>query len=183
LKKIILIFSFISILFVSSFSLEVSACSCTQLPSVEKELERSNAVFSGKVIGVREKRSLNGNASKLVLFEVTSTWKGVEQSQIMITTGLGGGDCGIDFKEGEKYLVYAQESTMYGAKSLVSIICGRTNELSSSQNDLAILGEGKIPKEKVDLTDEFAGYQSYIWGAVIGVIIIFSIVIVKRRKK
>lgn len=162
--------------------MEVSACSCAESPSVEEELERSNAVFSGKVISVREKRSLNGNVSKLVLFEVTNTWKGVEQSQIMITTGLGDGDCGIDFKEGEEYLVYAHESTMYGAKSLVSGICDRTNKLSAAKNDLAILGEGKPPNEKVDLTGEFAGYQSYIWGAVIGVIAIFSIVIVKRRK-
>lgn len=182
MKKSILIFSFISILFISSFSSEVSACSCVQLPNVEEELERSNAVFSGKVIDVREKRSLTGNVSKLVLFEVTSTWKGVQQSQIMITTGLDSGDCGIDFKGGKEYLVYASESTMYGAKSLVSIICDRTNQLSSLQSDLAILGEGKPPHEKVDLTGEFAGYSSYICGAVIGVIAIVLIVIVKRRK-
>lgn len=119
----ILAFIFMSIFIIVSFPSITSACSCAELPSVEEELEQSTAVFSGKVLGVREKRSLNGYMKKSVLFEVKNTWKGVKQSQMIITTGQGGGDCGIDFIVGKEYLVYANESTIYGAKSLVSVIC------------------------------------------------------------
>ena len=121
--------------------------------------------------------------SKSVLFEVTNIWKGVEQSQIIITTGTSDGDCGINFKEGQEYLVYANESTMYGAKSLVSVICDRTNELSSLQGDLTILGEGQPPIVEVDLTGKHKGNQLYIWGAVVIAIGILFVFILNRRKK
>lgn len=185
LKKAIqiLVCTFMGILFISSFPSITSACKCAELPSVWEEFERSKAVFSGKVVDIREKRSLNGYTSKSVLFAVINTWKGVKQSQIIITTGQGGGDCGYDFKEGEEYLVYANESTMFGAKSLVSSICDRTNEFSSSQEDLAILGEGKPPIDKVDLTGKHEGNQLYIWVAVIVAIAVVLIFILKRRKK
>ena len=179
----ILAFVFISILLIGSFPSTTSACSCAELPGVEEEFEHSKAVFSGKVVDIREKRSLNGYTSKSVLFEVTNTWKGVEQSQIIITTGQGRGDCGFDFKEGEEYLVYANESTMYGAESLVSVICDRTNELSSLQNDLAILGEGQPPIEEVDLSDQHKGNQLYIWVTIVVAIYKVAIFLLIRRKR
>jgi hypothetical protein len=101
MRKVLPILAFMSILFVSSFPLITSACSCAELPSVKEEFERSKAVFSGRVINIREKQSLNGYTSKSVLFKVTNTWKGVKQSQIIIYTGQGGGNCGFDFKEGQ----------------------------------------------------------------------------------
>ena len=72
---------------------------------------------------------------------------------------------------------------MYGAKSLVSVICDRTNELSSLQEDLTILGEGQPPIEEVDLTGKHKGNQLYIWGAVVIAIGILFVFILNRRKK
>ncbi|MGA3678328.1 hypothetical protein ACPCXF_25220, partial [Lysinibacillus agricola] len=106
----------------------------------EEEFESSKVVFSGKVVDLKERLSLKGYKTKSVLFEVTNTWQGVEQSQIIITTGQGGGDCGYNFIKGEEYLVYANESIIYGAKSLVLAICNRTDMLSSSQENLEVLG-------------------------------------------
>lgn len=40
---------------------------------------------------------------------------------------------------------------MYGVKSLVATICDRTDVLSSSQEDLEVLGEGQPPITEVDL--------------------------------
>lgn len=171
-----------SILLIGSFPSITNACSCAELPSVEEEFERSQAVFSGKVVDVREKRSLKGELTKSVLFEVTNTWRGVKQSQIIITTGQGGGSCGFHFNEGQEYLVYAYESTMYGAKSLVTTICDRTNELSVLQEDLTILGEGQQPIEDVDLTGKREGNQLYIWVAIVIAMGIFLISIFRRRK-
>ncbi|MBW9234790.1 hypothetical protein JQK62_21625, partial [Leptospira santarosai] len=80
------------------------------------------------------------------MFEVAETWKGVSESQVFIITGSGGGDCGYEFQVGQDYLVYATESTMYGNQAeLVTIICDRTTELGSAQEDLAVLGKGKEP--------------------------------------
>lgn len=186
MKKVvsILVFVFISFLLISFFPINASACSCAEPFSVEKEFERSNAVFSGKVLEIREKKGLKGYMTRSVLFEVTSTWKGIQQSQIIIATGLGGGDCGIDFKEEQEYLVYAYESTMYGEKKLITTICDRTNKLSASQEDLIILGDGQSPNEIVDLTEEHKGNQLYMWGAIVAVIVIgLAVIIVLRRRK
>ena len=185
MKRVIPILSiiFICFLFLLSFPTNASACSCAELPSVEEEFERSQAVFSGRVVDVREKRSIKGYQTKSVLFEVTNTWKGVKQSQIIITTGQGGGDCGFNFKEGQEYLVYVNKSTMYGGKTLVSTICDRTNELSVLQEDLKILGEGQPPIEDVDLTGKHEGNQLYIWVAIVIAIGILLISIFRRRKQ
>ena len=80
-------------------------------------------------------------------------------------------------------MVYVNESTMYGGKTLVSTICDRTNELSVLQEDLTILGEGQPPIEEVDLTGKYEGNQFYMWGAVVIAISIVFIFIFKRRKK
>lgn len=179
----LLVFIFIGIFIIGSFPSITSACSCAELSSVEEEFELSKAVFSGKVVDIKVRRSLKGYTTQSVLFEVTKTWKGVEQSQIRITTGQGGGDCGYNFKKGNEYLVYAYESTMYGAKSLVSTTCSRTDVLSSSQKDLAVLGEGQPPIEEVNLIGKDNRNLIYIW-ATLGVaicIVVFFILI--RRKK
>jgi hypothetical protein len=161
-----------------------NACSCAQPPSVKSELSSSDVVFSGKVISVREKRSLNGYLTKQAIFEVSQTWKGVKQSQIMITTGQGGGDCGINFIEGEDYLVYSRESDMYGKKLLTSIICDRTVELVAANEDLSVLGEGKPPVEKVDIVSNDVNSRNLIF-ILFGVIVAGLIAIWgwKRIKK
>lgn len=181
LKKAMTILAFIFT--IGSFPSITSACSCAYLPSVEEEFELSKAIFSGKVVDIKEKQSLKGDTTKSVLFEVTNTWKGVEQSQVIITTGQGGGDCGYNFIKGEEYLVYANESIMYGTKSLISTICNRTYVLSSSQEDLEILGEGQPPIEEVNLIDKHIRNQIYIWATVavaIGIVVFF---ILNKRKR
>jgi len=183
-KKAIPLFAFIFvfIFIIGSFPSITSACSCAELPSVKDEFERSKAVFSGKVVAIKEKRSFTGYTTQSVLFDVTSTWKGVDQSQMIITTGQGGGDCGIDFTEGEEYLVYANDSNMYGAESLVTIICDRTDALSSLQEDLEVLGEGQPPIKEVDLRSKHNGSQKYIWAVVIAIGIVVFFIIRTRRK-
>lgn len=181
MKKVITFFFFVSLLVINSFPSIVSACSCAELPSVKEEVERSDAVFSGMVLDIREKR----NASKSVLFEVRNIWKGADESQIIITTGQGGGDCGFIFKEGTEYLVYASESTLFGEKSLASSICDRTNKMTSLQEDITILGDGQPPTKEVDLTREHAGSNLYIWVTVAAVMGIMAVVIliIKNRGK
>jgi len=185
LKKIIafLAFIFIGIFIIGSFPSVTNACSIAELPSVEEQFKLSKAVFSGEVVDIKEKKSLKGYTSKSVLFEVTNTWKGVEQSQIIITTGQGGGDCGYNFIKGNEYLVYANESTMYGAKSLVSTIGNRTDVLSSAQKDLEVLGEGQPPIEVVNLTGKHNRDLIYIWATLgVAICIVVFFVLIRRKK-
>lgn len=125
----------------------------------------------------------------MVHFEVLQIWKGIENSQVMITTGLGGGDCGFDFQVGQEYLVYASKSTMYGEKTLVAVICSRTSEISLAQGDLQILGEGEIPLKDVELSiveinkkGAIIGGTQSLWGILIlGVLLIPIIAYIKRK--
>lgn len=148
---VFVLFFFIFSTMMTLFPSYGAACSCAQPPGVKEELSQSKAVFSGKAIKVEEKKSAAGFTTKSVLFEVKEAWKGVSQSPIEVTTGAGGGDCGYEFKKGQSYLVYANDSDMYGSKKLTVIICSRTAEISAAQDDLAILGEGQVPEEKGDL--------------------------------
>ena len=80
-------------------------------------------------------------------------------------------------------MVYADESIMYGAKSLVSVICDRTDMLSSSQEDLEVLGDGQPPTEEVNLSVKHNSNQLYIWATVavtIGIVVFF--ILYKRKR-
>lgn len=166
---------------IGSFPAETSACSCAELPTVAEELEQSEAVFSGKVIEITEKKA-KGYMTKSVLFEVTNTWKGLEQSQVIITTGLGGGDCGFRFIEGQEYLVYANESDMYGEKSLTTIMCDRTNTLSALQEDLEFLGAGETPTEKAEMNSNNNNNPFYLWIALAIIVALPAFLFMKRKK-
>jgi hypothetical protein len=174
-------FSFISISILPGTGF---ACSCAEPPAVEDEFEQSTAVFTGKVREIKEQKHLGGRMTKKVLFDVTKTWKGVSESQVIIATGFGGGDCGYEFQNDEEYLVYASPSTIYGDKDdLTTIICDRTNEVSAAQDDLIILGEGKVPTETVNLENEWNGISPYAWILAIIVIVAVAFFIWKRFKK
>ncbi|MFZ3591136.1 hypothetical protein ACOI1C_18275 [Bacillus sp. DJP31] len=158
------------------------ACSCIEPGAVEVELERSDAVFTGKAIEIKEQKQLGGGTINKILFELIATWKGESKSQIVITTGQGHGDCGYDFRQGEEYLVYAHRSSMYGYNNtgLTTIVCDRTNELSEAEDDLVELGEGKAPTEEGNLVNKFYGTRTLLWMIAI-VVIGFVSFLVRRR--
>lgn len=161
----------------------VHACSCASPQTVEAQFSRSEAVFAGRVLDVNEQRNLNGSMTKAALFEVSSIWKGAPISQIIIHTGSGGGDCGIHFENGKEYLVYAGRSTMYGDKELlVTIICDRTVALDQAQEDLAVLGAGTLPTEKVNLEGELSRLHPSIWFAIVGLVVLVTTIFLVRRK-
>jgi hypothetical protein len=187
-RKIInlILMTFIVLSIMTSFiPSTVYACSCASPPDVEAQFSRSEAVFAGRVLEVKEQRYLNGSMTKAALFEVSHIWKGGTESQIIINTGSGGGDCGLNFEEGKEYLVYAHPSTMYGDKELlITIICDRTNALDQTQEDLAVLGEGKVPTEQVNLEGNLYRLNPYFWVTMIGIAVIgTTIFFVWRRAR
>ena len=75
----------------------------------------------------------------MVTMEVFRFWKGVSQNQLSLYTASGGeASCGFDFKDGEEYLVYANDSD----GDLYVSLCSRTASLALAQEDLNVLGAG-----------------------------------------
>jgi len=57
-------------------------------------------------------------------------------TEIEVFTGYGGGDCGYEFKIGQRYLVYAYRHK----EKLTTSICTRTKSFINANEDLAFLG-------------------------------------------
>ena len=53
-----------------------------------------------------------------------------------MATGTGGGDCGYDFKIGERYLIYAHQ---WGSNRLTTSVCTRTRPYAKADEDLEFL--------------------------------------------
>ena len=122
-------------------------CDCNPPPGVVQSLEKAKAVFVGKVISVKKTdKNCPALCQVNVLFEVEESWKGVDEKRVVVSTGHGFGDCGVGFKRGRRYLVYAggAVATRYSAS-----VCSRTRSLAHEQarQDLKELGAGKRLRE------------------------------------
>src|SRR6185436_12957521 len=90
----------------------------------------ASAVFAGTVIAVREKpapkkidrNDLDWLPRFAYKFSVQQAYSGVAGTEVEVYTGSGGGDCGYQFKVGQRYLVYAH---LYKER-LTTGICTRT---------------------------------------------------------
>ena len=93
-----------------------------------------------------------------VSFEVLHSFHGDQRRTMQLSTGLGGGDCGIDFEVGKRYLVYAFKDE---AGELSTNTCTRTTRLEKSHENLASLpGKRAAPatnKEASTTTSKLCG--------------------------
>lgn len=168
------------------FPLSAIACSCVENRGVEEALEQAEAVFSGRVLDVKEQKGADGYLAKAVHFSVDRAWKGVNETEIIIATGLGGGDCGIDFIVGEEYLVYANQSSWHASIApLEAIICSRTTSLATAEEDLQELGEGTLPEHDVELMIGQSDPVKWWAGAIggMGVLVVLGLLWRKRLRK
>jgi hypothetical protein len=110
------------------------ACSCSYGGgSIAKVSFSSDAVFVGKVIEIKKREQVIGFLPKgsetlrlpesakrgrfllsqmqIVKFEVIEPLKGVTEKTIQLATAFynGGGSCGVNFKSGESYLIFADK--------------------------------------------------------------------------
>lgn len=170
------------------------ACSCAEPYPVKEELERSSAVFSGKVVGIIDKNKskfIQSSADPIaVRFEVEESWKGLSQTQIIVYTERDSSSCGYEFDLGKEYLVYARE---VDGELRVSF-CSRTALLSAAVKDIEELGKGEKPIEKesieLDAIEEKSQISSnrsvninktYTITLIFGVLLV--VFIVRRIKK
>ncbi len=144
------------------------ACSCAKSPPQEV-FQRSDAVFSGKVVSVKEQKRPGKNGGSYVehayTFQVDTNWKGVSGSRIVtyfysdFITPSGSSLTGCTaegFEVGKTYLVYAWRGTgvadYFEAPHKLSAslhYCSRTNLLVDAGEDLQVLGPGVAPSQPV----------------------------------
>lgn len=124
----------LTLLLFSSFSGQLFACSCIGQRTVEEEVKYADAVVVGTVLSKQlitltdstmlkmfpnDTIMRNSPMSKMTIARydllVQDIYKGkISQDTLVIFTGLGGGDCGIRFEIGKKYIVYGENETYFG---------------------------------------------------------------------
>lgn len=160
-----------------------SACSCAMPPGTQKEraeraLASSEAVFSGKVVKIDRPSGPGWSSRDLETdtFRISESWKGPKGATLEVKTPVAGMSCGYSFKEGQEYLVYAS-----GERDLKVFLCGETKPLSKADADLALLGNGKKPKQGGDaLTDTSGGVSVRVMSGVAGLAMVASFLLVGR---
>lgn len=128
-----------------------AACSCAPPGEPAAELARSDVVVSGEVVSIEpvgdDPERLQGFGQLRVTLELHRVWKGVpEDDELVVVTAADSAMCGYPFTRGERYLVYANDSSEtppedLADRELTVNICSRTALLGSAEKDVAALGE------------------------------------------
>ena len=167
------------------------ACSCAVNSDPNKAIEEAEAVFSGKVLNIKQGREQNGIVGAIEyrdvnLFEVQETWKGINQSQVMVYDNGGDASCGVNFEESKSYLVYTYKNK---EGDLYTSLCSRTAEISKAGEDLTILGQGKPADKVLNLKGEMRKISNrdydmeiFIGGFVVALALVIFLFIRAKRK-
>jgi len=105
----------------------------------------SNAVFAGTVVSIQEEQLESRYWQIVARFQIQNVFKGLalDQKTVEVRTGHGGGDCGVSFKVGETYLVYAHSSEGV----LHTSICSRTRPLAEARDDIPLIESFLVGKK------------------------------------
>lgn len=130
------------------------ACSCAPPPAPKIALEKSAAVFVGKVTSVEKSQF-----SSKFQFSVSKKWKGIEGNTASIVTASDSAACGINFDENRDYLIYAFKSE--GDDQLRTNLCTRTKRVADAADDLAELGAPVTIETKTGPPGQMNGVKYY----------------------
>ena len=152
------------------------ACDCVVSGSPSEEMEKKDAVFSGKVLTIKDRNKLSTIKSSAdpmeVVIAVNEIWKGIEESQVAVFTERDSASCGFEFQVGQEYLVYASKD----GDQLRASLCSRTALLSLASDDVTELGAGEKPTINVVIGAEEKNQSSSTnWFIVTGGFIILAV--------
>ena len=133
----VLVFALVG-LWLASYPEQSYACSCAYPYTPSEALERSAAVFAGRVISIDQSTARQqGWSSIAVEFDVSTVWKGPDQRTMRMRTPGINNSCHFPFREGVEYLVFSLDGSNVGW-------CSPVRPISEAADDLAELGEGQI---------------------------------------
>lgn len=125
-------------------------------PTAEETFGNSVTVFAGKVAKIQN-YTVEGVADwHLVSFEVDKYWKTLDENdykQAIILTGIDDGACGYEFEVAKTYMVYAIK-WWHDPNSLYTGLGYRNQPIENAQEDLAFLGEGKVPTKELSWEEQ-----------------------------
>ena len=144
LKITVVLVFFVALFFKISYK-PALACSCARpLPPLEAK-ERAAAVFSGTVISQERSPQQRDRFQDIkVNFRVQRVWKGDIGNTVTISTNRSSAACGINFRNRQRYLVYAFDNR----NELTTNLCSRTKLLANAREDLRALGPGSSPGQQ-----------------------------------
>lgn len=193
LRSPIMMFLCITLIFMALLTVRPSvtyACSCVVPEEPLVALEKSTAVFTGKVVDMKEPKGLIISSADpvTVTFEVESSWKGTLGNKVKLNTALSSASCGFEFVDGESYLVYAYASDKGDSGELAASLCSRTVLLSSAGDDLKALGPGASPEPPTEspgtvLGDSGSANNVYVWVSAAVIVLLAIVIAVLYRHK
>ena len=132
------------------------ACSCVP-PDPEQYAASAEAIFTGVVRGVEQRGGpLTSTAAATVVttIDVDGVHKGDVAQQVEVATADGEASCGIEFRVGERYRVYADTAggQLSGTRAPYhASLCGGTVRLNGEPNGVGVtktaaLGPARTPR-------------------------------------
>ena len=134
----------VALCLVALCSRDAAACECEAAGPPCQNAFRVDAVFLGTVRAITTVATTPESTypRRLIVFAIDRTFRGIQDATVEVTTGVGGGDCGYVFKDGERYVVYSYR----GRDGRLSTgICTRTRLASQAADDLMFLGQLSSP--------------------------------------
>ena len=114
------------------------ACSCAYPGLPSEALERSAAVFAGRVVSTDNSLVNQRSFSAITVeFDVSTVWKGPVKKTMRIATPGINNSCHFPFQVDAEYLVYS-------LNGLDANWCSPVRPLAEAADDLAVLGEGQV---------------------------------------
>ena len=111
------------------------------VPGVRRRLTNciGRAPFAGEVIDVEEDTSGGMPPLSPVTLKLEESWKGMSEGRVAVRGYGPEVRCGIEFRKGERYLVYAHDNESQYV-SFETGFCDATKPLAYAKADLAALG-------------------------------------------
>jgi hypothetical protein len=115
------------------------ACSCVQTLNVSHPCEsyhERSVVFLGRALEEPEvRRDSGGWGRRIYRFAVEESFHGVAGPTVEVVTGMGGGDCGVDFEVGRLTFVHAWHAQ--SGDEIVVGLCGTNSTRDLDGPDVA----------------------------------------------
>lgn len=117
------------------------ACTCMAPATAAEALEKSSAVFRGRVTQIYrpswDRVEITRTGNHRVEFEITKRWKGAQSKSIALNTRLSGEACGFPFEEKKEYLVYVAP----GPTGIETGICTGTKSIAGAELEMEQLDQ------------------------------------------
>jgi hypothetical protein len=121
----------------SALPAPAAACTCVGPNPTCQAVWTTPDIFVGQVLAIESPADAQPFLRRRVRIRSTEVFRGGVSGEVDVWTGLGGGDCGYDFKVGETYLVYAYRDAT--TNRISTGICSNTQKLATAGADLAYL--------------------------------------------